>query len=757
VNGDGTSPNDGRFRFFTVLGGRIDVVYDPLGAAGLSTGTDAVASIQVLPADANGNRVGFQAIAVEPVTLTTYDTAATPRSQSAAIADGAPKIVTIALTGIRDTAGNLVPDGARVAVTALQIGVSPPEGPCCVNSAGGTIVNGDGTSPNDGRFKVFTLTNGRVDIQYDTGSVVLAVGDVRVANVQVLPADAAGSRIGFTAFAVVPVTLSSPSVAPANVTVVPGSVLADGGDNRVVVTLTNVVDAAGSPVPDGTDVAVTALQIGVSAPDGTCCVNSAGGSIVNSAVSSPNDGRFRVLTIQGGRVDIVYSTAGAVKLEARQSSVARVQVLPADAAGSRIGFRAMAVADVTLTGMDAATGVANPPSAVADGRPKTVTVTLTSIRDTAGNLVPDGARVAVTAGQIGVSPPDGPCCVNSAGGSIVNGEGTSPNDGRFRFFTIAGGRVDIHYDPGSVLLDAGTVAIANVQVLPADPLGSRIGFRAFSVVPVTLSSASVPAANVSVVPTSVLADGGDNQVTVTLTGIVDALGNSVPDGTKVAVTAGQIGVSAPDGTCCVNSAGGSIANSAVSSPNDGRFRVLTIQGGQVQIVYSAQGATKLETRQSTTARVQVLPADAAGNRIGFRAFAVADVALTGYFSASVSGPGTLAPGAQATYVASSILDTAGNPVPDGARVAVTTLQIGVTAPDGTCCVNSTGGTILNGEGAALNDGRFTLFTVQGGSISIDFQAPVTAGTSVIQLLPADPAGNRIGFRAFAVKSVAIEP
>src|SRR5207249_657287 len=114
-------------------------------------------------------------------------------------------------------------------------------------------------------------------------------------------------------------------------------------------------------------------------------------------------------------------------------------------------------------------------------------------------------------------------------------------------------------------------------------------------------------------------------------------GSVVPDGTRVAVTTGQIGVSAPDGSCCINSAGGTIMNGVGVSPNDTRFVFLDTQGGQVQIVYSAQG-TSLAAEQSATARVQVLPADAAGNRVGFRAFAVADVGLTGYASASVSGP-----------------------------------------------------------------------------------------------------------------------
>jgi hypothetical protein len=155
--------------------------------------------------------------------------------------------------------------------------------------------------------------------------------------------------------------------------------------------------------------------------------------------------------------------------------------------------------------------------------------------------------------------------------------------------------------------------------------------------------------------------------------------------------------------------------------------------------------------------VQVLPATPSGNRIGFRAFAVADVSLAGYQSADVSGAGTLTPGGTATYTVSNIRDTSGNLVPDGSRIAVTADSIGVAGPDGSCCVSSAGGTVQNGDGASPNDGHFRYFTVQSGAIGIQFQAPAGTGTSVLQLLPADPDGNRLGFRAFAIKSISVSP
>jgi hypothetical protein len=558
---------------------------------------------------------------------------------------------------------------------------------------------------------------------------------------------------GFRAFDVVPITLTSVTAQAANVRVVPSSMLADNADNRVVATITGITDGLGLPAPDGTKIAVTVQQIGVSAPDGSGNVASAGGTIVNGT-ATPNDSRFRTFEVQGGQVQVVYSTQG-VELPVRQTATARLQLLPAAPNGDRIGFTAFIVADITLTGYQTAATTVTPPSAVADGLPKTVTVRLTGIRDTAGNPVPDGARVAVTAQQIGVSTPDGAANVASAGGTITNGAET-PNDSRFRTFVVESGAVDILYDPAGVLLSAGQTATANVQVLPARPSGDRIGFQAFAVAAVALSAVTTSPQQIAVVPPSVLADSADNRVTVTVSGIRDAAGRPAPDGTRVAATVQQIGVTAPEGGN-VESAGGTIVGGE-GTPNDSRFRTFVVQNGQVAIVYSTTGVAAA-VRTPMTARLQLLPATGTGigDRIGFTAFAVAPITLAAYQTADVSGPGTLAPNGAATYTVANIVDTSGNPVPNGSRIAVTAQQIGVDAPDGSGNVASAGGTVLNGR-VTGNDSRFRTFTVANGSVEVEFQAPPTAGgTSVLQLLPALPSDDRIGLRAFAVKSIAVGP
>jgi hypothetical protein len=743
---NGAANTDTRFKTFTVTGGRIDVQYDPVDANGLAVGSSAVANVQVLPANSNGSPTTNRTIAVKPITFTTFDTAATPRSQSGVIADGASKIVTIKVDGIRDTNGSLVPDGATVVVTAQQVNLITPDGCCFINSQGGNIVNG-ADNPFDSRFKTFTVTNGQIEIQYDPGPVQLAVGDVRTANIQLLPARPDGSGIGNHVFTIVPLVLSSPSVAQANISITPPTVLADAADNRVVVTVNNIVDALGNPVPDGTTVVVTAQQVSLITPDGCCFINSAGGTIINGAANS--DANYKTFTVTGGQLHIVYSST-PVALAARQSATARVQVRPATPAGVGIGGRVFAVADVSLTGYQTADAVATPATVIADGFSKIVTITLTGIRDTAGNLAPDGARVVATAEQVNLITPDGCCFINSAGGTIVNG--TVNADSRFKTFTVALGQVEIQYDPGNVQVPVGEIRTANIQVLPARPDGSGISNRVFAVVPVTLSSESAATVSVAVNPTAVLANAHDNRTTITVSNITDSSGSPVPDGTKVIVTAQSVNFVTPDGCCFINSAGGTIVNGAANS--DTRFKTFTVTSGQFQIVYSSAPVAR-NTRDPATARIQLLPATPAGAGISNRTFAVADVTLAAFQSADIAGAGSLAPGASAAYTVTNIVDTSGHPVPDGTTVVVTAASASLVTPDGCCFIGSADGTITNGTMNTF-DARFKNFIVQNGSITINFTAPAQNGTSVIQLLPAQPDGSGIGNKTFAVKSVSVQ-
>jgi hypothetical protein len=327
-----------------------------------------------------------------------------------------------------------------------------------------------------------------------------------------------------------------------------------------------------------------------------------------------------------------------------------------------------------------------------------------------------------------------------------------------RTFVVSGGGLVIHYDPQGVQLDAGSAATANVHLLAGQPQnGVRIGNRAFAIVPVALSSATVSPANVSTMPASVFADGGTRQSIVTVTNITDAQGRRVPDGTRVVVsTLGGCNHRDASGNC-INSAGGTIDSGAPSPEfGDNRMRVHQVVDGAVQVVYNS-APIKLGQGQSATAVVQFLPATPAGVRIGNRTFATAAVTIVGPASAAVAGPGAVATSGQGVYTVTNIRDAAGVLVPDGAKVVVATLGGCFHRDPAGNCINSAGGTVAGGDGSPeLGDARMRVFTVTGGAIAFTFQAPVS-GTSVLQLLPADPNGVRIGNQTFAIKTVSITP
>jgi uncharacterized protein YjdB len=744
---NGTTGPDSRVHLFTVNGGRIDVLYDPVGATQLGPKATETAVLQVLPTDGAGNLTSTTTLATTNVTLTEFDTAATPLSQDSVVANGVPKVVTATFMSMRDSAGKPVPDGVSVGVSAGGGLFVTPNGCCYIPSAGGTIDNG--ATVADNRVRQFTVSGGRIDVQYDPSSVTLAGAQTATAVIQLVPATPSGILLGQQTFVDTSLTLSSLTAQGASFTVTPPSVLAIDQDYRVVATLTNIVDSLGNPVPDGTQVAVSAASGQFVSPDGCCYVASAGGTIVNGAPSS--DTRVRAFSVVGGEVQIVYSSLG-VALVAESSGQAMIQVLPATSAGIPIGVRTIATAPVTLTGFAAGTATATPGTATASGLSEPLTVSVSGIVDTAGKPVPDGAPVAVStvAGQF--VTPDGCCYIASAGGTIVNGAAV-PADPRVELFNVVGGGLSVTYDPISVVPLAATQTItANVQLMPAEPSGAPIGIRAFADAPITLSAPTASGSNFTVAPTSLLAVNQDFRATATLTHIVDASGNLVPDGTLVAVSVASGQFVSPDGCCYVTSAGGAIINGTAAA--DTRVRLFTVSAGQVQIVYSSLGVL-LGSGTSTTATLQVLPATPAGAVIGNRTFAALPVTLTGESAATISGPGTLATQASGTYVISGLADSAGNPLPDGATVAASVASGPFISPDGCCYVNSAGGTILNGT--PVTDTRLRLFTVQGATISVTLQAPAQTGTTVLQLLPADASGNLAGNRTFAVQSIAITP
>lgn len=768
IVGGGIAPEygaDPRVKVFTVTGGRIDVLYDP--TAGVPTSSSLTANIAVLPANASGTRTSISALAVATVSVVPIDTAAAPRSASATLGDGGLNLITITLTDLRDASGARVPDGVQIVVSSLSgCAHRDRNGGCLFPSAEGQFANG-APAPDFGadlRARLYTVTNGSVVVQYDASTVQVPVGSTLTALIQFLPATAGGVRIGSNSFAVVPITLTSASASSTHVSVQPASVLADGGDRRTTITVTGITDSVGTPVANGTKVVVSTLGgCAHRAADGSCIFN--GGGVIINGVQAPEfgaDDRAHVLTVQNGQLQIIFSSLG-VALLPRQTATVTVQVLPATPAGVRIGSRSFVTADVTLAGYQSGSVVVDPTSVIADGKSKTVDIFISGILDAAGAPVPDGSLVvASTHGGCTHRDTAGGCLFQTAEGNIINGT-ASPDfgvdDRRARVLTVTSGQLHIQYDPAGTLVNAGETRQATIAVVPATPSGTRISQYSFITANVLLSSAVADGTHLTVTPQFAVANRADNRVTLTLTNLTDAAGLPVPDGSKIAVsTLGGCTHRAVNGDC-IYTPEGVIVNGELSPElgNDRRLTILTVQNGSVEAIYSAS-PLELGSPFTDAQTIAFLPATPAGLRIGQRSIANATIALRSIGGADIAGSGTIATNGSATYTVTNVVDTAGAPLPDGTRVAVSTLG-GCTHrdPNGGCLFPAVEPSITNGTASSeLSDGRLRVFTISGGQLSINVQAG-GAGAAVLQLLPARPDGTRIRDRSFAVKSITVTP
>jgi len=220
-----------------------------------------------------------------------------------------------------------------------------------------------------------------------------------------------------------------------------------------------------TPVPDGALVGLTSASFVAITSNGCCYIQSAGGTI-SSAGTSPGDGtttpgnaNFSQFTVAGGKVVAAYSDAGVVAAvgETKQASIA---VVPLSNSGSVLTNTAIAVGTVNLHGVTSATS--NGPTTMSLSANTTASVTFSGIKDSAGNTVPDGTAVTVTAA--GFAAINNGNYVQSTGGTIVNGN-ASPSGSNYKLFTTVNGSVTVTY----------STAGANVQILPAKPDGTVIG------------------------------------------------------------------------------------------------------------------------------------------------------------------------------------------------------------------------------------------------------------------------------------------
>jgi hypothetical protein len=458
------SPSGSSYRVFTVQNGAVSILYGDQNLTSLP-GETRVANVSLLPATATGARQSGVALGVVPIALAGLTTAEVAASPAAVHADGADRRVSMTIANLRDASGQPVPDGTWVGVTAATSAAITADGCCIIQSAGGTIVGGTGSTSN-ANFKVFPVVNGQVTFEYSASPVSVPIGEA-TAVVSVVPARSSGALISTRVIGTASIRLLAPS--DATITASPVDVLADGANRAVQLVLSGFADTSGVPTPDGARIGLTAASSVAVTPDGCCVILSAGGTITapgtvpGDGTASTTNSNFRLFTIAGGEVHAGYST-GTITAGVGETKVATVAAVHASATSDALlTTRAFATGTINLRGMTSATST-GPSTALRAGAP--VSVTFSGIKDSAGNTVPDGTMVGVTAASNVTTDGGTGTLITSAGGTIV--DGTLSSNTNFRVFPVINGTVTVTYQPPA---SAGTARIA---IVPARPDGSII-------------------------------------------------------------------------------------------------------------------------------------------------------------------------------------------------------------------------------------------------------------------------------------------
>jgi hypothetical protein len=271
------------------------------------------------------------------------------------------------------------------------------------------------------------------------------------------------------AIATVPIQMLAPS--GALVVMTPSDLPADGGAHLAQLTISNLTDSGGALVPNGAKVAMTVNTNTVIDPTGNY-VQSVGGTLQSAGTTAgdgtlaTNGSAYQVYTVADGKVLASYSDVN-LAAGVGETKVARVSVVGASAAGGIVTNYSIATGAINLHGTTSATG-AGPATVTRTGG--TVDITFSGIRDSGGNLVPDGTVVAVTTVANQLIDPTGNY-VQSTGGSIVNGT-ASPSHSLFKNFSVHNGSITVTYSAASA-----SVGIARIAVAPALSTGSLNGNR----------------------------------------------------------------------------------------------------------------------------------------------------------------------------------------------------------------------------------------------------------------------------------------
>ncbi|HKF22304.1 MAG TPA: carboxypeptidase regulatory-like domain-containing protein [Candidatus Angelobacter sp.] len=735
ILGGTASPSGAQYSVFTTTGGSFAFDYTD---SGVSMGTDqtAAAVITVMAANADNSTNG---VLIGSGTITLVGAAdaeiSADRSSVPLVSPSIP--VTIDIHHLHDARGNLAPDGSTVLVSAATGATFIPA--CCrIGSAGGTIVDGL-PSPNNGQFRYFTLASSQAAATYTTDGVSSAnPGSTVVANIQLAMGAPNGNIIDDHLLKLLGITLVPPSNAVGNAQ--PPSLLGDGGIHTSTVTFKPIIDAFGNTLPDGSKVAVSAASGATFIP--ACCnIGSVGGQIL-SGTTATNDGRFQVHTVVNGGITVTYSDQNVASTPG-QVQTANVQLAEAKADNTVPTTANISTVGISIVGLTSATVTASPSVLFADGGDHRSTVTVSNLKDSLGNPVPDGTNIAVSAVNGATFIPG--CCNIGSFGGVIEGGTTVVSNTNFKVFPVTNGQVVFEYSSQGVLVSSGTQT-ANVQIAEAnsaDGLVSTANVASGSIKLVAPGSATI-----SVNPANVFSDGGTHTSAITITNLKAADGvTPIPDGSRIGISVVN-GATFIPGCCNIGSAGGQIlsagttAGDGTPSPSNGNFDLFSIAGGQILATYADTGLAST-IGQTQTVNVQLAPAASDGSIPTTAQFADASIQLRGISSATGSGPATLSKsGGSATVTFSGIKDSAGNLVPDGTLVIVTAANSVFSIP-GCCVVGSTGGTIVDGGVSPFN-AALKVFVVQNGTVTVTY-SPTSAGVGVanIQITGARPDGSLI--------------
>jgi hypothetical protein len=673
---------------------------------------------------------------------------ATVTSSSSTIAVGStPATTTITLSDLRDIDGTLVPDGAKVALTAANAATKNGFG-IAIGSAGGVIVDGT-VAANNPAFRVFPMVNGRVTATYSSDQVVPVVLSGALAVVQVIAADDANNVIGSEAIGSIDLNLKV-AADRATMTSTPTTLYGDKNDRRSHLVI-KVRDANGNPAADGTKVLVGANTCFSRWPSNGFCIDSFGGAILGGTNN-------RIFTVANGVVEADYSANNLIVGSGGVSS-AVIQVLPADANGNATTDRAIGLHWLQIVGASSTEIEIAPdtlPYTDPVGRPAQFRVH--HLHDSRGNLAPADAKVLVSAISCASRWPSNGFCVDSAGGTIVDGAAT-PAGSSYKMFDFTDGSSQGTYSTQGVgAIGTGGQVTSTLQVLMADKAGFLASDRTLGYTSIRIVGALNALGSVS--PTVLFGDGALQTATVTFDHILDVNGNPLPDGTKVLATAASCGGRFQSNGFCVDSAGGQILNGD-PSPSGSFYKVFPITGGKVTITYGNQGIA-VPPSGTVTPTVMILPASAVGALLSDRVLGYVSLTIVG----TTSGSGAVTPSTlhadgsdfRSTVTFSNFTDGKGRPVPDGTKVALSATSCAARFPSNGFCVDSAGGAILGGDPAPFGS-FYRIFTIANGQVVATYSSNTIVSTSerfaTVMALSVNQSNQLLSDRALATVSIRL--